>query len=92
MRKPRNYAIATKGLNIGSVDKAWLKVRDMQGNEWGVELEDWQVEAIQQVLGLEKDGSDIYMWARNFVEARVRKMGRLSVVEMPIQIETEGDE
>lgn len=91
-RTPRKSPIKTKP--IPSLGKnIELIIWDSPIGNYSVSLEDWQVEAIQQVTGLRADfnqydnSADIIGFAREEVEKRVQKMGRLALV-----IEDEYDE
>lgn len=70
-----------------------LTIWDSPIGNYSIDLEDWQVEAIQQVTGLRAEfnqydnSADIIGFAREEVEKRVQKMGRLALV-----IEDEYDE
>lgn len=55
---------------------------------YSIDLEDWQVEAIQQILGLRTNFDDwdgnsftTTAFARHEVEKRLDKLGRLSIVD-----------
>lgn len=50
---------------------------------YSIGLEDWQVEAIQQILGLWTDFDDgtTSAFAQHEVEKRLKKLGRLSIVD-----------
>lgn len=91
-RTPRKSPIKTKP--IPSLGKnIELTIWDSPIGNYSFELEDWQVEAIQQVTGLRAEfnqynnSADIIGFAREEVEKRVQKMGRLALV-----IEDEYDE
>lgn len=49
---------------------------------YSIDLDDWQVYAIQQILGLHTDFKDGTTWAfsRHDVEKRLNKLGRLTMV------------
>ena len=48
-----------------------------------IQIEPWQLYAIQQVLGLEINGSEVSMFTKEFVATRLKKMGLLIDVEAP---------
>lgn len=46
-----------------------------------INIEPWQLYAIQQVLGLEINGSEVSMFTKDFVATRLKKMGLLAEIE-----------
>jgi len=55
--------------------------RDENDNQYTIPLEDWQVYAIQQVLGLYVDREEyIHYFSRAEVGHRIKKMGELAIV------------
>ena len=48
-----------------------------------IQIEPWQLYAIQQLLGLEINGSEVSMFTKDFVATRLKKMGLLIDVEAP---------
>ena len=46
-----------------------------------ISIEPWQLYAIQQVLGLEINGSEVSMFTKDFVATRLKKMGLLAGIE-----------
>lgn len=80
-RSPRKNPIKTKPIpSLGSGIE--LVVWESPIGNYSIELEDWQVEAIQQVLGLryDFDTSIATFFAPHEVEKRVKEMGRLVLV------------
>ena len=81
-RTPRKSPIKTRPIPpIGS--NVELTVWESPMGNYTIGLDDWQVEAIQQILGLWTDFSDgtISAFAPHEVEKRMKKLGRLSICE-----------
>lgn len=59
-----------------------LTVWDSPMGTYTIPLEDWQIDAIQQILGLYTDFDDgsTMAFSQNEVEKRLKKVGRLSIV------------
>ena len=81
-RTPRKSPIATRPIPpIGR--EVELTVWESPIGNYSIDLEDWQVEAIQQILGLWTDFEEntTSAFARHEVEKRLNKLGRLSIVD-----------
>ena len=102
-KPPRKSPIKTKpipslGRNIE------LFIWDSPIGNYSIDLEEWQVEAIQQVTGLRAEfnqynnSADIIGFAKEEVEKRIQKMGRLALVvedeydESDTRANTDGEE
>lgn len=80
-RSVRKYPIATKEIPpIGH--NVELTIWDSPIGNYNIELQDWQVYALQQILGLYTDFNDgsIRAFSKSVVEKRLNKIGRLSIV------------
>lgn len=78
-RNPRKSPIATKPFPPLGKDVELLIWRDENDNQYTIPLEDWQVYAVQQVLGLYVDKEYIHHLSQAEVGHRIKKMGELSI-------------
>lgn len=96
-RTPRKSPIKTRPIPPLGSQIELIVWKSPIGN-YSIDLEDWQVEAMQQILGLRAEFSEdengyfanIIGFAREEVEKRIQKMGRLAMVVE--ENENEGNE
>ena len=80
-RRPRKSPIASKPMPPLGNDIELIIWDSPMGN-YSIGLDDWQVEAIQQILGLWTDYDDgtTSAFSQTEVEKRLKKLGRLQIV------------
>lgn len=80
-REPRNLTIKTKSIAYGPNVTAELTIYKPGGDMYSVDVNELQLFAIQQVLGLhENENGDISMFSNESIKNRLEKMGILDVI------------